>query len=57
MAPEMFVNQGYSGVHTDMFACGVILFCMLFGRPPFKSASPEDPYYKFIASNNIEKFW
>lgn len=51
MAPELFKQQGYSGQATDVFALGVVLFAMLMGRPPFRMADLNDPYYRLIASS------
>ena len=31
---------------ADMFSLGIILFCLKFGIPPFKKASPEDSGYQ-----------
>ena len=45
MAPELFSQSGYDGKAIDLFACGVILFSMVIGRPPFKMAQASDPYY------------
>ena len=53
MAPEIFMGTGYSGEQADLFACGVVLFCMLLGRPPFKMAQSSDPYYFHIANGDF----
>ena len=42
MAPEMLTglsSMGYSGTQADIFALGVLFFTMVFGIPPFLSAS------------------
>lgn len=60
MAPELLLQNQYKGEIVDIFACGVILFIMVVGRPPFESASPDDNFYKCIASKNQSwhrKFW
>lgn len=47
MAPEMLKRERYYGEQVDVFACGVILFCMIAGFPPYyKKANKIDPYYK-----------
>ena len=51
MAPEIFTGKGYSGEAVDVFALGVVLFAMLMGRPPFRTAELSDPYYRLICSN------
>ena len=38
MAPEIHLNQPYSGEAVDVFAAGVILFTIIAGRRPFHSA-------------------
>lgn len=57
MAPEIFNGKGYNGELTDVFALAVVLFGMLFGRPPFRCADLKDPYYRLICSNQLEEFW
>lgn len=57
MAPEMHSNRTYSGVKTDSFSCGVLLFLFMFGRPPFFKASTSDPFYKNFTQENPDKFW
>lgn len=59
MAPEMLKNsfKEYSGIKVDIFACGVVLYIMMWGRPPFFAAKSTDPFYRHIAAGNPEKFW
>lgn len=38
MAPELVMKQAYSGEKVDIFAMGVILFIMVAGHPPFRTA-------------------
>jgi serine/threonine protein kinase len=58
MAPEMHVNgDGYLGTKVDVFACGVLLFLFVLGRPPFFKANSRDPFYKHIIAGTPEKFW
>ena len=37
VAPEMLTGQGYDAFKTDMWACGVCLFCMTECRFPFSN--------------------
>jgi len=57
MAPELHYSKPYSGIKVDMFACGILLFLMMIGRPPFFRAIHKDPFYRHIITGNPEKFW
>lgn len=58
MAPEIHARQSYSGEKVDLFACGIILFIMISGTPPFSKADPRvDPHYKLLATGKQEVFW
>jgi serine/threonine protein kinase len=57
MAPEIYVNEEYVGTKVDIFACGIILFIMIFGKPPFFKADHRDPFYKFFVNKNPTGFW
>ena len=54
---KLFSSNGYNGKQTDIFALGVILFGMIMGRPPFKIADIDDPFYRMIFWHQIEEFW
>lgn len=54
---KMFSSKGYHGIQTDIFALGVILFSLYMGRPPFKIADINDPFYRLIFSHQIAEFW
>ena len=41
----------------DIFACGVILFIMYTGNPPFQRALVSDPFYKTIKDKQHDIFW
>ena len=56
MAPEIHEKKPYEGAVVDIFACGVILFIMKSGHPPFGAAKKTDPYYKLWLKKH-KKFW
>jgi serine/threonine protein kinase len=45
MAPEIFLDQGYWAAPVDVWAAGIILFCMTFDGVPFGSATRNDANY------------
>lgn len=56
MAPEVIERTPYDGQSVDLFACGVILFSMLTGIPPFMAAEREDMFYRQIMEKTTI-FW
>jgi serine/threonine protein kinase len=62
MAPEMFRGfdrrkQGYDATATDVWACGVILFIMLAGFPPFQKPNASDWWFDKLMKKNFKAFW
>lgn len=57
MAPEIILGQDYNGPTIDLFAAGVVLFGMVFGKLPFYKAISSDAYYKALAANRPDLFW
>lgn len=54
MAPEIFQNKPFNGYECDVYSCGVILFTMLFGFPPYKFASEmADARFAMIYSGHL----
>lgn len=45
MAPEIFMHTGYWGPSVDMWAAGVVLFCMKCNGVPFGVARDSDLNY------------
>ncbi len=41
MAPELYKKKVICPKSADIFACGVVLFCLVCGRPPFCRAVIE----------------
>jgi len=60
MAPEMLrANNmhGYDATKCDVWACGVVLFIMLAGFPPFQKPSDEDWWFNKLHNNKHALFW
>jgi serine/threonine protein kinase len=57
MAPEMFEHQGYNAMKADVWACGVILFIMFAGFPPFQSPKTTDWWFHKLKNNRHDLFW
>lgn len=62
MAPEIHQckdnpSKTYDGKAADMFALGVILFALVFGRLPFQFAIPQDRNYKLLRGDDTSQFW
>jgi serine/threonine protein kinase len=51
MSPEMFENTGeFDGFKADIWACGVMLFVMLVGMPPYLKPSNADANFATLIS-------
>jgi serine/threonine protein kinase len=55
-APEVITEKSYTA-KCDSFSCGVVLFILLSGRPPFERADETDQWYKPIIDRKFRKFW
>jgi len=55
-APEQILKRNFTP-KCDVFSCGVILFILLTGYPPCHNAHYSDPFYKYIAQVQYDKFW
>lgn len=42
MSPEIASQQTYDGMASDMWAAGVMLFTMLFGKQPFEAPTETE---------------
>lgn len=56
MAPEILERKRYRGCLTDIFSCGIILFILVVGRPPFARAEKNNPHFQFIYNNDWNRF-
>jgi len=55
-APEMYSSTKYDRKQIDVFALGVLLFCLVFGYHPFSSTPYKDSQYSVFINKN-QSFW
>ncbi|KAF9157463.1 serine/threonine-protein kinase HAL4/sat4, partial [Actinomortierella ambigua] len=46
IAPEEFVHKEYDARRVDIWACGIVYYCMVYQGIPFRAASLQDPNYQ-----------
>lgn len=49
-SPELHNGMPFDAFANDLFSCGVILYSLVTGRPPWVYPHPSDPWFKLIAS-------
>ena len=54
IAPEILKKQPYD-YKCDIWSCGVVLYCMLAGKPPYNGNENEEIFGKIKAANNKVK--
>ena len=57
MAPEIERKVKYACKPADIFSLGVILFTIVYQRPPFNISKPNDKMFQFIMRNDMRRFW
>jgi serine/threonine protein kinase len=55
-APEIIKGKYYDGEKADIFSLGVLLFNLLNGKSPFKTAEIIDQLYYYI-NKNSDLYW
>jgi len=50
-APETFSSLKYDGKAVDIWSLGIILYILVFRKPPWKSAHSSDPLYSNFLSD------
>jgi serine/threonine protein kinase len=58
-APECFIasSKKYSGIPSDIFSLGVVLFLLVMGFYPFEKPNCTDNKYKLIMKKDFNGFW
>ncbi|KAF9586692.1 serine/threonine-protein kinase HAL4/sat4 [Lunasporangiospora selenospora] len=46
IAPEEFLNKEYDARRVDVWACGIVYYCMVYQGIPFRAATSQDPNYQ-----------
>ena len=52
-APEMLSNKPYEGFYSDLWSCGVVLYCMLVGSLPFDDEDIKILYHNIRIANYV----
>ena len=52
-APEMISGKEYNGLYSDLWSCGVVLYCMLCGKLPFDDEKIKVLYRKIKTGDYI----
>ena len=57
MAPEILSNK-IGDFKSDIWSCGVVLYCMLAGKPPYNGAREEEIFGRIkIASDRVNEVY
>ena len=59
ISPEMWEKKIYSGIKSDIFSLGVVLFNLVTGSYGFNKSKKNDNLYKLIINNNgdYKEYW
>ncbi|CAG8480051.1 22980_t:CDS:2 [Racocetra persica] len=54
IAPEQFETKEYDARLVDVWACGIVYYCMIYQGIPFRMATPSDPNYtNYLETKNL----
>ncbi|KAG0284839.1 serine/threonine-protein kinase HAL4/sat4 [Linnemannia gamsii] len=60
IAPEEFKAKEYDARRVDIWACGIVYYCMVYQGIPFRAATAQDPNFQHFLTmrevNNYEPF-
>lgn len=56
-APEIIKKIPYDGIKSDLFSLAIVLFVLIYARPPFAFAKQFDLHYQYIAGKKYDTFW
>ncbi|KAI8349484.1 kinase-like domain-containing protein, partial [Mortierella sp. GBAus27b] len=60
IAPEEFKTKEYDARRVDIWACGIVYYCMVYQGIPFRAATAQDPNFQHFvemrAVNNYAPF-
>ena len=51
--PDIFRGATFDGVAADIWSCGVIIFIVLFGFPPYTSPHPSDRFFQKLIQGKL----
>ncbi|KAF9905758.1 serine/threonine-protein kinase HAL4/sat4 [Linnemannia zychae] len=52
IAPEEFLSKEYDARRVDIWACGIVYYCMVYQGIPFRAATAQDLNYQHFLSAN-----
>lgn len=57
IAPEEFKTKEYDARRVDIWACGIVYYCMVYQGIPFRAAVAQDPNYQlFIDMRSVNNY-
>ncbi|KAG0013540.1 serine/threonine-protein kinase HAL4/sat4 [Podila clonocystis] len=57
IAPEEFKSKEYDARRVDIWACGIVYYCMVYQGIPFRAAVAQDPNYQlFVDMRSVNNY-